>query len=58
MPYGWQFKEEDVHIPSQKTVCLNISGMTTRDNRYEGFTSQGSITAEKQADFLDRLSFR
>ena len=56
VPYGWQFRGEDVHIPSQKIARLNIFGMTTRDNRYEGFTSRGSITAEKLADFLDRLS--
>ena len=58
VPYGWQFRGEDVHIPSQKIARLNIFGMTTRDNRYEGFTSRGSITTEKLADFLDRLSFR
>ena len=58
VPYGWQFRGEDVHIPSQKIARLNIFGMTTRDNRYVGFTSRGSITAEKLADFLDRLSLR
>jgi transposase len=56
VPYGWQFRGEDVYIPSQKIARLNIFGMTTRDNRYEGFTSRGSITADKLADFLDRLS--
>jgi len=58
VPYGWQFKGEDVHILSSKTTRLNIFSMTTRDNRYEGVTSQGSITAEKLASFLNRLSFR
>ncbi|MBR5678468.1 MAG: transposase, partial [Paludibacteraceae bacterium] len=58
VPYGWQFRGEDVHIPSQKIARLNIFGMTTRDNRYVGFTSRGSITAEKLSDFLDRLSLR
>ena len=56
VPYGWQFAGEDVHIPSQKTARLNIFGMTTRDNRYEGFTSKSGITAEKLAAFLDRMS--
>ena len=32
--------------------------MTTRDNQYEGFTSREGITAEKVADFLDKLSLR
>ena len=58
VPYGWQFRGEDVFIPSQKIARLNIFGMTTRDNRYEGFTSRGSITSGMVADFLDRLSFR
>ena len=58
VPYGWQFQGEDVHVPSQKIARLNIFGMTTRDNRYEGFTSRASITAEKLADFLDRMSLR
>ena len=58
MPYGWQFSGEDVFIPSQKIARLNIFGMTTRDNRYEGFTSRGSITSDMVVGFLDRLSFR
>ena len=56
VPYGWQFQGEDVHIPSQKIARLNIFGMTTRDNRYEGFTSRSGITTDRLADFLDRLS--
>lgn len=56
VPYGWQFPGEDVFIPSQKVARLNIFGMTTRDNRYEGFTSAESINSAKLSDFLDRLS--
>ena len=56
VPYGWQFQGEDVHIPSQKIARLNIFGMTTRDIRYEGFTSRSGITTDRLADFLDRLS--
>ena len=58
VPYGWQFRDEDIFVPSQKIARLNIFGMTTRDNKYEGFTSRESITADKVADFLDRMSFR
>ena len=56
VPYGWQFRGEDVYIPSQRGYRLNIFGMIDRNNRYEGFTTDESITAEKVADFLDRLS--
>ena len=33
-------------------------GMTTRDNRYEGFTSREGITSVKVVEFLDGLSLR
>ena len=58
VPYGRQFPGEEVHVPSQKIARINIFGMTTRDNRYEGFASGGGITADKLADFLGRLSLR
>ena len=58
MPYGWQFRGEDVFIPSQRGHRLNIFGMIDRNNRYEGFSTSESVTADKVADFLDRLSFR
>ena len=58
VPYGWQFRGEDVFVPSQKFLRLNIFGMINRDNHYEGFSTTESITADKVADFLDRFSFR
>lgn len=58
VPYGWQFHGEDVFIPSQRGQRLNIFGMIDRNNRYDGFSTTDSITADKVADFLDRLSFR
>ena len=58
VPYGWQFKGEDVYIASQKIARLNIFGMISRDNRYNGFSTTESITAEKVADYLDKLSFK
>ncbi|WP_421728620.1 transposase [Bacteroides salyersiae] len=33
-------------------------GMIDCNNRYEGFSTAESITADKVADFLDRISFR
>ena len=58
MPYGWQFCGEDVCIPSERGLRLNIFGMIDRRNRYEGFTTKENMTADKVADFLDRMSFR
>ena len=58
MPYGWQFRGEDVCIPSERGLRLNIFGMIDRRNRYEGFTTTENMTADKVADFLDRMSLR
>ena len=58
MPYGWLFCGEDVYIPSERGLRLNIFGMIDRRNRYEGFTTTENMTADKVADFLDRMSLR
>ena len=58
VPYGWHLPGEDVFVPAQKIARLNIFGMITRDNRYEGFTTKESITADKVISFLDDFSFR
>lgn len=58
VPYGWQFRGEDVYIPSERGLRLNIFGMIDRNNRYEGFSTTENMTADKIADFLDRLSLR
>ena len=41
VPYGWQFRGEDVYIPSERGIRLNIFGMIDRNNRYEGFSHNG-----------------
>lgn len=56
MPYGWQFRDEDVYIPCERGFQLNIFGMIDRRNRYEGFTTTENMTADKVAVFLDRMS--
>lgn len=58
VPYGWQFRDEDVYIPSLKADRLNIFGMIDRNNRYDGFCTTESIDADKVIDFLDRLSLK
>lgn len=56
VPYGWQLEGEDVFVPSQRVARLNIFGMITRDNRYEGFTTTERMTADKIVSFLDDFS--
>jgi hypothetical protein len=58
VPYGWQLEGEDVFVPSQRVARLNIFGMITRDNQYEGFTTTERMTADKIVSFLDDFSFR
>ncbi|MDY3852651.1 MAG: transposase [Prevotella sp.] len=58
VPYGWQLEGEDVFVPSQRVARLNIFGMITRDNQYEGFTTTERMTAGKIVSFLDDFSFR
>ena len=40
VPYGWQFKDEDVFVPAQKAARLNLFGFISRNNEYHGFTAQ------------------
>ena len=56
VPYGWQFRDEDVYVPSGKVQRLNIFGMIDRNNRYHGFTTTESIDADKVVGYLDAFS--
>ena len=58
VPYGWQFRGEEVYIPSERGLRLNIFGLIDRNNRFEGFSTTDNMTADKVADFFDRLSLR
>lgn len=57
VPYGWQYKDEDVYVPAEKAARLNIFGMITRTNEYKGFTTQESINADNVVEYLDLMSF-
>ncbi len=56
VPYGWQFQDEKVFVPSQKAARLNIFGMTSRDNVYHGFTIRENIDSAKFVGFMDEFS--
>ena len=45
-------------VPSQRVARLNIFGIITRDNQYEGFTTAEPMTADRIVGFLDDFSFR
>ncbi len=56
VPYGWQFDDEDVFVPSLKEERLNIFGMVSPDCRYCGFDTTDSITGDKVVAYLDGFS--
>lgn len=58
IPYGWQFRDEDVYVPSLKAHRINIFGMIDRNNRYDGFCTTKSINGDKVIEFLDALSLK
>lgn len=58
VPYGWQFDDEDVFVPSKNKDRLNIFGIVSPNCDYEGFDTTDSITGERLAQWLDDFSKR
>lgn len=57
VPYGWQFKDDDVFMPSAKSKGLNCFGLLSRSNQFHFKTTLGKITSEFILEQLERLSF-
>jgi transposase len=57
VPYGWQFKDEDVFMPSAKGKGLNCFGLLSRSNQFHFKTTTGTITSAFVFDYLEQLSF-
>jgi transposase len=58
VPYGWQFPDEDVFMPSQQGKGLNCFGLLARDNRFHFKTTTGTITSQFIFDYLEQFSFQ
>lgn len=56
VPYAWQFRDEDVAMPSSSGKGINCFALLTRDNRAMVETTGGSITAEFIFGQFERLS--
>lgn len=56
VPYGWQFEDEKVSIPSTHGQSLNCFGLLSRQNELIFSTTQQTITADFVVDKLERLS--
>lgn len=52
VPYGWQFDEETVSIPSCRGYALNCFGLVNRANEFFYQLTEQNITAQMVLDFL------
>ena len=57
IPYGWQFKDEDVFIPSEKGKGLILFGLLSRDNRLIFRTTKGKVDSSFVIEQLETLAF-
>jgi len=57
VPYGWQFKDEQVFMPSAKGSGLNCFALLTRANDLLFETTRQRITSGFIIEQLERLSF-
>ena len=58
VPYGWQFKAEQVSVPVDKSLKsrLNCFAMISRDNRCHWSSTTGTINGEWLMQYLERFS--
>ncbi len=57
VPYGWQFKDENVFTPSSKGAGLNCFALLNRMSRCLFETTVKSITSDFIIEQFERLSF-
>jgi transposase len=56
VPYGWQFRDEQVAMPSELGKGVNCFALLTRDNRAVVETTRESVTARFIFEQFERLS--
>lgn len=57
VPYGWQFGDEEVSMPSERGTGINCFGLLTRSNKSWTATSEKPIDAAFVVEQLERFSF-
>lgn len=57
VPYGWQFRDEEVGMPSEKGKGINCFGLFTRANSSWVGLSEAAITGSFVMEQLERFSF-
>jgi transposase len=58
VPYGWQFRDENVAITCCKGAAVNCFGLLSRGNDFIYETRTPTITADFVIEQLDRLSWQ
>ena len=56
VPYGWQFADEQVAMPSQKGGGINCFALLSRQNECHAYFTEGKVTAAWISERLDALS--
>ena len=56
VPYGWQFKDENISIKSANGQRINCFGMITRDNEFKYATTNETINSNFILEQIDKLS--
>ena len=57
VPYGWQFKDENISIKSAKGKKLNCFGMITRDNQFVYETTYETIDSNFIIEQINKFSY-
>jgi len=58
VPYGWQFKNEEVSVASDRGKRINVFGIFNRASQFHYWIEHGSINADKVLSILDEFSWR
>lgn len=58
VPYGWQFKDENISIKSAKGKHINCFSMITRDNNFIYATTYKMINSQFIIEQLDKFSYQ
>ena len=58
VPYGWQFADEDVFMPSEQGGGLNCFAFMTRQNRCHFTTTCQPLNSEFVCEQLEQISMR
>lgn len=56
VPYGWQFRDEDVFVPSERSKGLNCFGLLSRGNDFHFKTCMSNIDSDFIINFFENFS--